>query len=331
MYPQEPNIPTVSAENPIPPPVPKDNHWMTILSMAVFVLLSLGAVAFLYYQNQQLKGMLANYQTSTASPTPVATPDPTANWKTHTDKSGQFSFKYPSNLVEFAGGVSGPINGNPKTLTSFADNDTVLEGDAPFDGFSIYSASLEGKSFGEYIKREKSDREKRDSEFWEAAGRTIQSNFQSWVMLNGPAFPEITVYYLQLPDAKNVIAFARSKSSDNFPGLFDQILSTFKFLGAEVGMCKPGFPIETNMPELTASENYAIECTSKKIKNDCLLVDIYNAKSKDFSKPDGVPDCDWTDSAAKACAQEAKLCPDGSSVGRTGPNCEFSSCPQTSY
>jgi hypothetical protein len=28
-----------------------------------------------------------------------------------------------------------------------------------------------------------------------------------------------------------------------------------------------------------------------------------------------------------ACTQEAKICPDGSAVGRTGPNCEFASCP----
>lgn len=28
-----------------------------------------------------------------------------------------------------------------------------------------------------------------------------------------------------------------------------------------------------------------------------------------------------------ACTKEAKLCPDGSSVGRTGPNCEFETCP----
>lgn len=28
-----------------------------------------------------------------------------------------------------------------------------------------------------------------------------------------------------------------------------------------------------------------------------------------------------------ACTMEAKLCPDGSAVGRTGPNCEFSPCP----
>ena len=27
------------------------------------------------------------------------------------------------------------------------------------------------------------------------------------------------------------------------------------------------------------------------------------------------------------CTMEAKLCPDGSYVGRTGPNCEFPPCP----
>ena len=29
----------------------------------------------------------------------------------------------------------------------------------------------------------------------------------------------------------------------------------------------------------------------------------------------------------KACTQEAKICPDGSCVGRTGLNCEFATCP----
>lgn len=28
-----------------------------------------------------------------------------------------------------------------------------------------------------------------------------------------------------------------------------------------------------------------------------------------------------------ACTMEAKVCPDGSSVGRTGPDCEFAACP----
>ena len=32
-------------------------------------------------------------------------------------------------------------------------------------------------------------------------------------------------------------------------------------------------------------------------------------------------------STTRACTMEAKLCPDGSYVGRTGPNCEFAECP----
>lgn len=32
----------------------------------------------------------------------------------------------------------------------------------------------------------------------------------------------------------------------------------------------------------------------------------------------------------QACSQEAKVCPDGTAVGRTGPNCSFAPCPATS-
>jgi predicted lipoprotein with Yx(FWY)xxD motif len=31
--------------------------------------------------------------------------------------------------------------------------------------------------------------------------------------------------------------------------------------------------------------------------------------------------------SVKACTEEAKICPDGSAVGRTGPNCTFAPCP----
>lgn len=34
-----------------------------------------------------------------------------------------------------------------------------------------------------------------------------------------------------------------------------------------------------------------------------------------------------TDGTGIACPEDAKLCPDGSGVGRTGPNCEFAECP----
>lgn len=72
----------------------KDPHGITIAAMAVFVLLSLGAVAFLYYQNQQLKNLLSGYQTVT-SQTPSPTPDVTATWQTYTNTAGGYSYKVP--------------------------------------------------------------------------------------------------------------------------------------------------------------------------------------------------------------------------------------------
>jgi hypothetical protein len=64
-------------QNPIPRDA-SDNHWVSILAIAIFVLLALGVVAFLYYQNQQLKSMLASYQTQAipAAVTPSPTPNP---------------------------------------------------------------------------------------------------------------------------------------------------------------------------------------------------------------------------------------------------------------
>lgn len=36
----------------------------------------------------------------------------------------------------------------------------------------------------------------------------------------------------------------------------------------------------------------------------------------------------FSNNSPRACTQEAKICPDGSAVGRSGPNCEFAQCPQ---
>ena len=47
------------------------------------------------------------------------------------------------------------------------------------------------------------------------------------------------------------------------------------------------------------------------------------AGEKDACGCQGPPTC------VRACTQEAKVCPDGSAVGRTGPNCEFAPCPNS--
>lgn len=120
MNPQTPNF---SAPAPTPSAPSKGNHGITIAAMAIFVLLALGAVAFLYYQNQQLKTLLANYQTN-SSPTPTTTPDPTLDWKTYADTKLGYSLKYPDTIFKYTNFSSGffiatsaPQGGNdPKFL-----------------------------------------------------------------------------------------------------------------------------------------------------------------------------------------------------------------------
>lgn len=48
---------------------------------------------------------------------------------------------------------------------------------------------------------------------------------------------------------------------------------------------------------------------------------IYKTLDMSFANSDN-PNDDFV-----ACTMEAKICPDGSSVGRTGPKCEFAKCP----
>ena len=49
------------------------------------------------------------------------------------------------------------------------------------------------------------------------------------------------------------------------------------------------------------------------------LLYIYNPDPVEYKNPN--------EKEPVACTMEAMLCPDGSYVGRTGPNCEFTPCP----
>lgn len=83
--------------------IPLDPHKLPLIPMllSLFVIILLIVSGYLFYQNMQLKNMLANYQSTptpvlTISPTPTLLADPTADWKTYTDDILKFSFKHPS-------------------------------------------------------------------------------------------------------------------------------------------------------------------------------------------------------------------------------------------
>jgi hypothetical protein len=54
------------------------------------------------------------------------------------------------------------------------------------------------------------------------------------------------------------------------------------------------------------------------------------APSSGVGEGEPVPDGPGVPAAAPepACTRDAKICPDGSAVGRTGPACEFAACPE---
>jgi hypothetical protein len=268
---------------PVPTQSPKDNHWITIASMALFVLMSLGIIIFLYYQNQQLKSMLATYQTQ-ASPIPTATADPTAGWKTYTNTKYLYSLKYPDNFTVGQNGVNSPTPETVEDIVVYNPNSkTPLDGPAFSVSVMKREETLQARA-QTHFDRISTYKLTPNAAFPSYKSNSIVSTFTKTTFLNKEAFTYTITgsyyddgaaeaisapmerKYLWVDDGKNYLLVRSDTDSQ-----INQILSTFKFLGA------------------TSSAN-------------------------------PVP-------TQKACTLEAKICPDGSSVGRTGPNCEFAPCP----
>jgi hypothetical protein len=74
----------------------KETGGLTVI-LSVFLLVATAIAALLLYQNQKLIKEIKEYQVNSVvqSPTPMATSDPTANWKTYTNTKEGVEFKYP--------------------------------------------------------------------------------------------------------------------------------------------------------------------------------------------------------------------------------------------
>jgi hypothetical protein len=194
-----------------------------VAAVAIFILLSLGMIIFLYYQNQKLKDLLATYQ-ATPSPIPTATADPTASWKTYVDTKYGFELKYPPtySLGNYAG-PSTPVLLNSKIEWQITDVSTAL-----CKGDCAVVNSKEDVSVGDYQA----------------------TKFSGWVGSIGGEIPQSYIKYeIQNPTTKKyfgitlweldrTVAAQKEFSPTRTPGTitpenqttFDQILSTFKFI-----------------------------------------------------------------------------------------------------
>lgn len=82
---------------------------------------------------------------------------------------------------------------------------------------------------------------------------------------------------------------------------------------------------QSNRPELIQLAKDIISAQNKEIK----MMQDWNVSWFNSLPPVPVTDNQISppNTGAVACTMEAKICPDGSAVGRQGPNCEFAKCP----
>lgn len=198
------------------PQAPRKNDWIVTASVAIFILLALAVVGFLYYQNQQLKNLLASYQ-SQATPTPTATVSPAPN----------------PNMPS----VSTP-SANMKITSPLKVTGTVPAGWMSEGVFPIKLVDANQKLIVQGQAKEK------------VAG--------SWQSGNSVEFTATLIFEPASGSGKLIL------QNDNPSGLLSNL--------------------------------------------------------KTFEVP-------VVFSGSTSCTMDAKICPDGSSVGRTGPNCEFAPCP----
>jgi hypothetical protein len=269
MNPQVPIVPLESSEvfpvpqttqlpqSPQPMPKPKDNHWISILAMAIFVVLSLGVVAFLYYQNQALKSMLASLQTPVpvASPTPTATADPTVGWKTYTNPKNTYTFEYPSGLsadTQAAGTGFESIRYTFIGPTQAASGKTQTE---LTDGYSFTVVNL-GKasnaSTAENIAQQQLASSKESCPAIATFGQVMPTKID-----NLPAYGYVVVdcitdlesYFVLFNNSTYEITQQHVGNAE-YKNTLDQILSTFKFIEAtpSVSPISSATPIPTSIP-----------------------------------------------------------------------------------
>lgn len=186
---------------------PKQNNFLVIL-LSVLLLLSVSIAAFFAYQTQTLVKELTLLK---SSPTPVSstepTLDPTADWKTYTNTSSNYSIKYPSNwkIENQSAGSMGTIVPDARYIQIGYGN--AVSGVLGIEELQIIPPSEEAnlnstKVVGNLTLR---------------CNGQFTSDTKTWCWIKVPNMDK----YLNIQVFKN--------TNEEMNGLLDQILSTFKF------------------------------------------------------------------------------------------------------
>ena len=225
----DPQVPTLPNHEAVLPP-PQKNNGIVIASMGLFVLISFFALAFLYYQNQQLKTMLASYQTPIASPAPTATADPTTNWKTYSSKTLPLTFKYPSNMKA---AETYDLGSSFDVYLSSNEIKMPPPPDGAFTAMQITYLNQYVKTFDGAIQNAKGffSTDTLQSTMLNAKGYGLKGVLFSGIGVDYWAGRKLSIAVFDRPLAPVIFYFYGDQKDSGFTEeIFNQIVSTVKFL-----------------------------------------------------------------------------------------------------
>ncbi len=226
-------------------PQSKPNYLIIIISSILGIIL-LVSIVFLFFQNQKLQKQVTNQQISPTIQIPFPTtqktssisitPDETAGWKTYTNSQYFYSIKFPKEWLSksFGPGVVGlqTLDSNSRGVILSPNNQDQTVPNPMFEIQAEGTENLSRPVYSEWQKQIKTN----FSEIYKLTKESslIISGSTATVLEGKHVYPKTSTYVKQLifTSSEKGVYFTITIASDTQQKslIFDQILSTFKFL-----------------------------------------------------------------------------------------------------
>lgn len=279
-------------------PLPKSLTTVTQFSKAIAIVLFIlfPILAFflgMTYQesvtNIKIRQLEEKLTSLSRSPTPTPDYTDTANWNIYKNGENGLEIKYPASWK--TGATEPPIDKDVLDWEFFNNEELYKQ----FKISTNQTSCVPALQFIVYNSEKKFDYAN-STDLRRLENINIQGSPMEIYKSNREYCGYRLTGIIKLKNGNSFLIWLGQIADDNvLNNTFNEILSTFKFLDSN--------PSPTCIPR-PACLDAQPRCLMPESENMCP------------PKPTG----------QTACTREAKLCPDGSYVSRTGPNCEFAAC-----
>jgi len=213
----------------LPIEVPNKKPNLSIIIFVIIIILSLGIIVLLFFQNQKLKKQITNlkviptFQLPTQTKQKITsisiTTDETANWKTYVNQRCKYSVKFPSNWEK----VDDPMIGEeavyfkPMNINFISsDNASIIIEARPSKEIGVNNLQDKIDSYNAFLWKNWTNKKIEEINFKNT--KAIKATGDNY------GIPNIKILILAND------CYYEIKGVGDYIQTFDQILSTFKFL-----------------------------------------------------------------------------------------------------